>query len=167
MRVYHFLNSTYGINNLSLKRLKISRFNQLNDPFELLGADLLDPRHRKAFKEFKKQLSESKGMICFSKSWSNPLVWGHYADNHRGMALGFDISDELLIEVKYTNQRPKIEFDEKARKIIDGFNVVNKLICTKFLDWKYEDEYRLFTDLDSAPEDLGNHFIDFYHYQNY
>ncbi len=161
MRVYHFLNPNYGISNLSLKRLKISRFNQLNDPFELLGADLLNPNHRKEFKEFKKHLSESKGMICFSKSWSNPLIWGHYADCHRGMSLGFDIPDELLVQVKYTPQRPRMEFDKKTNKLIDRVDVENKLIRTKFIDWHYEEEYRYLTDLNSISDHLGNYFVDF------
>ena len=68
MRVFYFTNANYGVSNLSLRRLKISRFNQLNDPFELLAADLLDPRDRKALSDFKDNLDSNKGMICFSGS---------------------------------------------------------------------------------------------------
>jgi hypothetical protein len=28
--------------------------------------------------------------------WHNPLLWSHYADRHRGMALGFDTDDAIL-----------------------------------------------------------------------
>ena len=161
MRVFHFISMNYGISNLSLKRLKISRFNQLNDPFELLAADLLDPRDRKALSDFKENLNSTKGMICFSGSWGNPLLWGHYADKHSGMALGFDIPDDFLSPVQYTTQRAKVQFDQKTRKIVDGPRLMDRLVRTKFIDWKYEDERRMFLDLDPNSQEGGNHFVEF------
>ena len=161
MRVFYFTNANYGVSNLSLKRLKISRFNQLNDPFELLAADLLDPRDRKALSDFKDNLDSNKGMICFSGSWGNPLLWGHYADRHLGMALGFDIPDDYLSPVQYTIQRAKVKFDQKTKKIVDGDRLMDRLVRTKFIDWKYEDERRMFVDLDPSLQEGGNHFVEF------
>lgn len=161
MRVFYFTNANFGVSNLSLKRLKISRFSQLNDPFELLAADLLDPRDRKALSNFKGNLNSSKGMICFSGSWGNPLLWGHYADKHSGMALGFDVPDEYLSPVQYTTQRAKVEFDQKTRTIVDGSRLTDRLLRTKFVDWKYEDEKRMFVDLDPNSQEGGNHFMEF------
>lgn len=161
MRVFHFINTSYGISNLSLRRLKVSRFNELNDPFELLAADLRDPRDRKALSNFKDTLNSNKGMICFSDSWSNPLLWGHYADKHSGMALGFDIPDEYLLPVQYTTQRPKVEFDQRTREIIDGPRLTDKLLRTKFVDWRYENEMRMFVDLDTTSQEGGKHFVEF------
>ncbi|MBU3641331.1 DUF2971 domain-containing protein [Polynucleobacter sp. Fuers-14] len=161
MRVYHFLNENHAIGNLFFRRLKVSRFAQLNDPFELLGADLLDTKHRAAFNAFKKQLNESKGMICFSSSWSNPLLWGHYANKHSGVVLGFDVPENYLTPVKYTSLRTKIEFNPKNGQITDGPKVVDELIRTKFVDWKYENEYRMFINLDSTTEEGGMIFVDF------
>jgi hypothetical protein len=161
MRVFHFINTNFGISNLSLKRLKVSRFNELNDPFELLAADLRDGRDRNALKKFKDNLNADKGMICFSGSWSNPLLWGHYADKHSGMALGFDIPDEHLSPVQYTTQRAKVKFDQKTRTIVDGYRLTNRLLRTKFIDWKYEDEWRMFVALDPTLQEGGNHFVEF------
>lgn len=56
MRVYYFSNTEYTISNLALKRLKVSRFSQLNDPFELLAADLLNPHHKNALEILKANL---------------------------------------------------------------------------------------------------------------
>ena len=161
MRAYHFLNTTYGISNLSLKRLRVSRFDQLNDPFELLAADMLDPKDREALIKFKRVLDDSKGMICFSGSWSNPLLWGHYAEKHTGMVLGFDIPDEYVLKVQYTKQRAKVNFDTKTGKIVNGDQLIDKLIRTKFIDWQYEDEHRMFVDLDPASREGRNYFVDF------
>lgn len=161
MIVYHFLNEIFSVSDISLKRLKVSRFNTLNDPFELLAADLRDSRHRDAFQNLKDRLSETKGMISFSKSWGNPLLWGHYADCHRGMALGFEVSEKHLASVIYTKQRPKVEFDKYSRSVIDGEKVLDRIIRTKFSDWSYEEEQRMFIDLDETSNEAGVHFIDF------
>jgi hypothetical protein len=160
MRVYHFLSTTYGVNDIALKRLKVSRFSQLNDPYELLAADTTDPRDREALDRFKAQIDQTKGMICFSNTWTNPLLWGHYADKHKGMALGFDIPDHLIIKVRYTTNRAKINFDPKTHRIIDGTRVLGKLIRTKFIDWRYEEEMRMYVDLTQPSED-GNYYVDF------
>jgi hypothetical protein len=101
-----------------LKRVKVSRFGQLNDPFELLAADLLDPSDQAALANFKDTLDKSTGMICFSSAWSTPLLWGHYADKHSGIVLGFDIPENLLAKVKYTANRTKIQFDTQKSKLL-------------------------------------------------
>lgn len=161
MRVYKFMDANYGISNIALKRLKVSRLNQLNDPFEFLAADLLDTRDRKALATFKNQMNDSFGVVCFSGSWSNPLLWGHYAQNHSGLVLGFDIPDDHLLKVYYTSNRAKVYFDQKTRTVVEGDKVIKKLLRTKFTDWKYENEYRLFIELPKLIEESGNYFIDF------
>jgi Protein of unknown function (DUF2971) len=161
MRVYNLVGATHGVSNLSLRRLKVSRFSKLNDPFELLAADLLDRRDKTALEKMKEQLDQSSAIICFSESWHSPLLWGHYAESHTGIALGFDVPDDYLIKVKYTTNRPKINFDTTTRKVIDGQAVVERLISTKFSHWEYENEQRMFVKLDDTYDESGNHFVDF------
>jgi hypothetical protein len=161
MRAYHFTNTTHAISDLAMKRLKVSRISQLNDPFEFLAADLLDPRHFRAFSDLKEQLDRSTGLICFSGSWRNPLLWGHYADKHSGVALGFDIQDDQVLKVNYTADRAPVKFDVNSGKVVDDRDVVDRLLRTKFADWRYEDEYRIFLNLDSESMEGGHYFVDF------
>jgi hypothetical protein len=77
------------------------------------------------------------------------------------MALGFDVPDEYLSPVQYTTQRAKVEFDQKSRTIVDGSRLTDRLLRTKFVDWKYEDEKRMFVDLDPNSQEGGNHFMEF------
>lgn len=161
MRLYYFTPSEHAISNIELQRIKVSIINELNDPFELLAADLLDPRHRNAFFKFKKELNKSKGIISFSSSKSNPLLWGHYASKHTGMALGFDITDGLLHKVNYTPNRPKFEFDEKTQKVINGKKLIDKLLRDKFTDWQYEEEHRLYVELEDPDKITGLYFQKF------
>ncbi|HAH63833.1 MAG TPA: hypothetical protein DCL73_17235 [Treponema sp.] len=63
-----------------------------------------DPRFRAAVLEVKKnviqewidtfqqRISEKVRIGCFSTDPCNILMWGHYADCHKGIALGFDFS---------------------------------------------------------------------------
>lgn len=161
MRLYYLSSAPYALSNLSLRRLKISRFGDLNDPFELLAADLLNSAHRKAFAEFKQELGESTGLICFSRSWSNPLMWGHYAEKHTGVALGFEIPDALPTEVLYTSTRVRLNVDPKSTQPILNQSFVSRLLRTKFEDWRYEQEYRVFVDLDHSTREAGMYFKDF------
>jgi len=161
MRVYKFVNALHGISNLSLQRLRVSRFNELNDPFELLAVDLLDSKHRRALLKFKQTMDAQHGLLCFSKDWRNPLLWGHYGDSHKGMALGFDIPDDLLFEVKYTQARSKAKFNARTGMLIQGEQLLENLIRTKFSDWGYEEEYRLVERLDDHTQEGGSYFCSF------
>lgn len=147
MRVFHFLNEEYGLKALTDRRLKISRIHELNDPFEFLGVELSDREFRKALKRTKDQLSEKRGLLCFSEDWRNPVLWSHYADKHRGLCLGFDLRVDLLKRVTYVNSRLP-----KPKELDEAF--VEKLLFTKFAHWSYEAEYRVYVTLDTPAEGI-------------
>lgn len=147
MRLYKYLPEEFAISNITNKRIKVSEFKSLNDPFELLGADLLDIRKRDAVNGMKDRIGLSRGIISFSKVHDEPLLWGHYADNHMGIALGYDVHDDFLIHVKYRSQRFEIIYDEKKGELIDGEDVIDGLISTKYSNWQYEQEVRIYSDL--------------------
>ena len=94
MRVYYLTGAQFALSNLALRRIKIARFGDLNDPFELLGVDVGDKKLREAILETKEQINKNRGLICFSKTWRNPLMWGHYAEKHMGMCLGVRYSQK-------------------------------------------------------------------------
>ena len=62
------------------RRLKIARINELNDPFEFLGWNLKNAQTRANLRTWKEERNAEFGILCFSKHWSNPLLWGHYAE---------------------------------------------------------------------------------------
>lgn len=152
MLVYHFINSKYGIEDIRERRLRISRITELNDPFEFLGVDLSDREFRKAMKETKAELSTNKGLLCFSKTWRNPLLWGHYADKHKGMCLGFEVSTDMLGKINYVKER------FAAPKVLDEI-FMKKVLFSKFEHWSYEKEYRVYAQLEE--EINGNYFAEF------
>jgi hypothetical protein len=131
----------------------VARIDELNDPFEFLGVELSDPDFRKALTATKRDLSKGNGLLCFSKSWRHPMLWGHYADKHRGICLGFDTNGEKLGQVSYVNSR----FPKPDNPRTEAF--VKKLLFSKFAHWSYEDEYRFYVSLNE--QENGLYFVPF------
>lgn len=161
MRVYHFLCATWAIDDLKRGRLKISRIDDLNDPFELLGAELADSNQRRFFLETKKAIAQNHGVLCFSRSWRNPLMWSHYADKHRGFCLGFDIPDDRTKPIRYDAKRLPSLIPRLLAGTPDSEALMKCLLFTKFQDWKYEAEVRVYTDLKNVDPPTGHYFAKF------
>ncbi|HLW54684.1 MAG TPA: DUF2971 domain-containing protein [Candidatus Angelobacter sp.] len=153
MRVYHFLPAKYAIDDIKRRRLKIATLDDLNDPFDLWAVAQPDPRLRQGLRAFRSHMACHFGMLCFSTDWENPLLWSHYGDRHRGMVLGIDVNDEKLKKVKYVRDRPVL-------KAVD-LEVVYELLFTKFQDWQYEAELRMFAKLKDRDHETSLYFGDF------
>jgi len=152
-RAYHFVPLCYGLDDLRHRHLKIAQLDELNDPFELWAIAQPDPRLRQAISATKQQMAEQYGLLCFSLDWHNPLLWSHYADRHRGVALGFDVNEQMLKPVSYVKDRPVLE------KIND--KISHSLLFTKYEDWRYEQEARIYTTLKDPDPKTGLYFADF------
>jgi hypothetical protein len=163
MRVYHFVNAVHGLDDIKQRRLKIATLHDLNDPFELLALNLSDAAVRRAFAAMKGELSRTRGLLCFSRRWNNPVQWSHYADRHKGLCLAFDIRDELLGEVNYSRRRLAIEAERLLRPRDIDEDTARKLFFTKFSHWRYEAEIRSFVTLEERDQKTGLYFADFSH----
>lgn len=152
MRVYHFINKEFGLKDIRERRLKISRIMELNDPFEFFGVELTDKEFRRSMRAAKESVAENTGIICYSGNWKNPVQWAHYADKHKGLCLGFDIDPIHLKKVEYTQDR--IQHDNSMTE-----ELVFKLLRTKYVHWAYEQEYRVFIELEE--DENGIYYTDF------
>ncbi len=81
---------------------------------------------------------------CFSKKSTNLLMWGHYANAHTGVCLGFN--EEIMqqtfgkyYEVQYSRKVPLIYFYKNFE------NTVKEYFSTKSIHWSYEKEVRFLT----------------------
>ncbi|HCH3381892.1 TPA: DUF2971 domain-containing protein [Vibrio parahaemolyticus] len=125
------------MDNLKNKRLKVSNINNLNDPFEMLCVQLINKTTKCKLLNAKQMTAERYGILCFSRNWSNPVQWGHYADNHKGLCLVFEIPDSDLKKVDYVSKRihpDSIDLENEAE--------VYRILTTKFEHWRYEQEHR-------------------------
>ena len=152
-RTYHFVPLCYGLDDLRYRHLKIAQLDDLDDPFELWAIAQPDQRLRQDMSTTKQQMAEQYGLLCFSLDWHNPLLWSHYADRHRGLALGFDVNERILKRVSYVKDRPVLE------KI--NFETADRLLFTKYEDWRYEQEARIYTTLQDPDPKTGLYVADF------
>jgi hypothetical protein len=129
----------------------------LNDPFELLAPKSVKLRLRQAMGELKSQFDDTNGLLCFSADWTDPVLWSHYGDKHRGICLGFDVERRILHDVSYRSSRI---VEDVSGRTIDA-EITNLLLETKFESWRYERESRVLVPLEAASQEGDLHFIYF------
>ncbi|WOD18973.1 DUF2971 domain-containing protein [Paraburkholderia kirstenboschensis] len=158
MRLYYMTSERWGSSNLAHKHLKFSRFDDLNDPFELVSAHLGERSARRFYNALRSAVAERFGVICFSDNWRSPVMWAHYGDKHKGLCLGFDVREAA--EVKYEPQRLKHRLDDAQGGVHVTAGLVELAMTTKFDEWEYEREWRVFKELANRHSD-GNYYEEF------
>ena len=220
-QVIKFFRAEHAIANLENERLKVSKSEDFNDPFEILVADCSmpntyerfihdckhNPRTRKFFYDLAKQsdplLTINKfkrypdtnhedtkkffdtfnnnqiqyakaGRNAIDKSWriccfsnlsfdESILMWSHYADCHKGIAIQFEKDLIRLssdpIEVWFDNVQYPLQ---RERVLIKSFELLTNPaeakrmeLCwkTKSKEWEYEKEVRWLIPIEECTED--------------
>ena len=99
-------------------------------------------------------LNQNVGVLCLSEVRDSILMWGHYAENHRGFVVGFDSKhpffslrrteqDEfgILRQVDYQRKRPIVTLSDTSSPA---------WFQTKSEQWAYEKEWRIVRVLSDA-----------------
>ena len=89
------------------------------------------------------------GVLSLAARWDCPLMWSHYADEHRGLCIEYDVTDhkcEHLAKVDYaTSGEIKVSdlFEWKVRGSAAAEQIVrHAFFYAKAGQWKYEREWR-------------------------
>ena len=115
--------------------------NKINDKDKVIIIELI--------KSTLQRIVNKSRVICFSKGQENLLMWAHYADKHSGYCLTFDVKKLKnnncwvgLYEVDYppNESRPLIKLSPEE---FESFELAKKILLTKSIHWKYEEEVRL------------------------
>jgi hypothetical protein len=153
MLLYYFTSEFYGLKDIRERRLKSSNMVELNDPFEFVAAETADPHNRKIIHAVRDELAKENGLVCFSRNWHSPVQWGHYADKHKGLCLGFEIPSGMLRQVSYLTSRMPWPSEPWPWPQHVKQNFFGQLLASKFSHWSYEDEYRFFCSRLSPDQD--------------
>ncbi len=178
--IYRFLSSEYALEALQTKRLKLGRPSELNDPADCNPRLINLPDDTKCFYDDKsrndyfRDVYRDFGILCFSATITEPVIWSHYADSHRGIALGFEFHEErdakFLYKVDYNEERPVVDYrlaqelrgdtsELGQAKYIK--NVIKSGFSSKAPSWNYEQEYRAFVWLGGCKMEGRNYFTHF------
>lgn len=139
----------------------------------LLGLELdrFFDDHMPALTEHLRDLMHSKlgcivGIVSFSGDPAQQLMWAHYADSHKGFALGFDEGHPFFDRRRSSSDeffhlRPVEYFDPlpvySSISALDG----GKLLCVKHGDWSYENEQRILVPLPEEADAEAIHLVNF------
>lgn len=168
MSMDSFLN--YFMTNISLFFDSVENY---NDPYEShyvlwTAEDKIDYKmdeilHKKD-EEIRQKLFKCYKTTCFSLELNNILMWAHYADNHKGVCLEFEIEEfdknynlsgteifkngllenEIFKEITY-NSLPLIKYYHYLQSFTDDDNKdvpFHEILTTKSSCWEYEKEWR-------------------------
>lgn len=180
MILYKYMSFKVAKQVLKNGTLQFSRCDRFNDPFDT-------PRYpRQAEHGFRGSLeritrevgwSQNTGLLCLTRTPTNPLMWAHYADSHNGVVIGIDVERAGLTDassnlipaqfgsVIYVSRRPSWAYFSGQEPDVagttfafqaDNFERLQRLFLTKPIHWAYEEEVRVAKCLRGMLQD-GHH----------
>lgn len=162
MRLYHMTKLDTAIRFiLPRRRLRVSRFDNLNDPFELLSTYLKGQDGKNWSAYLHHHWGKTIGLVSMVQHWKSPMMWGHYAENHSGVCLGFDVTAEGAVEVEYVAERREFCLDKAKPNRGITEEVLRQMLSTKYKQWSYEEEWRIYHDVRRPTEEDGFCYWDF------
>ncbi|MFQ1875817.1 DUF2971 domain-containing protein [Aeromonas veronii] len=191
--LYKYLPDTFSLEkHISEPSIKLSPITDLNDPFEgqmtKNALDMvyniilnqakytpIDPIYRESKDIFSFAWDFLVKTICitsFSETQRNLLMWSHYASQHKGICIGYDV--DMLSEESDNHELKKVNYDttifepellDELKNIKNIFSAdfkpfLDRLVTTKSNDWSYEKEHRYISNAESASKIIINNKLD-------
>ena len=164
--------NVYSLSDLINNEITVSPSKNMNDPFdsiinlwgtkELLAKTCKEPKHiknlSKSFDYFRIR-SFCNGKT--TKALKNLLMWSHYADEHRGFCIKYNLSKHFIKQdendsFEHMFLKPIIYRKDKDKVDISEMTTINSdlAFATKHRSWKYENEVRLIVYNPNKEEDF-------------
>lgn len=101
------------------------------------------------------QLSKRYGVTSFSTKRDDVKMWSHYADNCRGVVIGYNVDfwvrhlvgTSIIRQVRYADNLPPVI----GPRVVNQENA-HAFMSSKGAAWEYEQEWRLITELSKAQQ---------------
>src|SRR4051812_25654608 len=93
--LYRYLSAEKSLKTIKSRSIKVGRISDFNDPFEWrMGLTGIIPEGeaigRACMQNVIDGLNEWMGILCFSDTYGESVLWSHYAEKHSGVAFEFD-----------------------------------------------------------------------------
>jgi hypothetical protein len=185
MILYKYAHSDRISDLLEFGRIRATQPKYLNDPFEVspsfgpekkeMHDELLRESGNKVSDSFVQETNEilektrmyyienfnvKFGIISLSAVPTEPLMWSHYADSHKGFVVGFDSKNPYFYKSKYKRRFRKVIYSDEYYILPSSKVNPNDPISlersglawffTKHTKWRDEKEYRMLADLRTA-----------------
>lgn len=163
-KLYRYMPASYyNIRNFETQKIHLSTNGSMNDVYEGLPKTSVDLPFIKM-----KKMEDLVAMTCLTEKNDNTLMWSHYACNHSGICIEYDLKklqddrfqllnhlfpiiyrekrliykdiDSLIDSLKDLNEAIDNNYEYDGNEPLDD---ILPLFLTKGLDWKYEQEWRI------------------------
>jgi hypothetical protein len=149
-RVYKFRSiNKRAIDIIEKNQLHCANFNDLNDPMDGWFVHLKDNPVVETIKSGK----QNYGICSLSTTYKNPLLWTHYADGFKGIAIEIEvdkinengeddkINEDRVYKIAYERELPDLDELEDKYKCYD--EIAKRILITKRTEFCYESEARI------------------------
>lgn len=168
--LYKYYSYAGGKAALKSQNLGFRKPEFFNDPFELsaLSNSTGPVSKQETLKRQIDNLKDQVVILCLTRSAFNPLMWAHYADQHQGFVIGYDVSGPFLNspdynlitvdsgDVLYTSTKTPFALNPESMGAMLGVYqqamgfegaadqaMARRLFLTKHASWVYEEEVRV------------------------
>lgn len=97
---------------------------------------------RKDINEVMRKHIDKLGVCSFTTNPDHPLMWAHYTESHKGLCLGFDVTQDpglflVPLRVNYSPTYPLYNHLTQSKQMAEF------VLSAKSNHWAYEDEWRV------------------------
>jgi hypothetical protein len=129
----------YAMDIILNKRLYCADWRKMNDPMEGWAVPDVDKVYSGKIAYNKVIDVKQKLRVCsLSTTFNSHLLWAHYANGFKGMAIEVDVPVDLLTEVECVN-----DLSENFPNTKDPELIARECLRRKHAEWKYEREVRI------------------------
>lgn len=170
MILYKYMKVEHAKKMLEDKTIQMSRLSSFNDPFEGRACLTYDPADETRYICSRENVllnfhDQEAFAFCLTRSPLNPVMWSHYADQHKGVVMGIEVNipfftsaDECVLPVQhgsiiYTKTKPFHDYPMPGTEVADlacpqryepeNLERLQRLFLYKSSDWAYEEEVRV------------------------
>ncbi len=140
---------------ISMSAFRINYFATIYSRLEMVKKNA-EEHSKDAKAKFAQLFNQHWRLFCVSRRNDSILMWSHYAEQHRGAVIEFNLNhspfnqlEDYIRPVTYQNEKANFLYSPVKQKF--GTSIL-EVACTKSKDWKYEEETRMLfpvTALDS------------------
>ena len=125
---------------------KLSKEEILTDvEMEIIAKGRVEIVLKEAIEKARELLRKKLGICCFTEIKDNILMWAHYAKQHTGFCLEFDVNNNFFrpstqaIKIEYSEFRPELNVLQ-----LDSYpkRKLGEALLIKANNWQYEQEWR-------------------------
>lgn len=145
--IYKYMSLEIAILLFSNHSIRMTQISALNDVFE--NPKILNFQSVMEKVVEKKKSDSGLAVTSYTETPSNLLMWSHYADEYRGVVVGFNTDNVFFVNLK------RVRYNEHRGK---GNNQPHDSLIIKGNDWIYEKEWRQIWNVSRDFDNFSNKY---------